>query len=1092
MPLTTAFWLNQSNIFVNSATGDDANSGLTTDDDAIKTFAELGRRLGWPGGARLNRSLTIHLGATDFDVNDPLSLNLVIPRGITLSFVCTRTTTRTSAITGVTAINRATPQALQIADGAFDFTGSLGNQLSIPSGPRAGAIAWINKVVSAGNARLSPTSTMNPFAVPTLVTPVSTDAYIIQTIPKVFVGHVRITTDDADPDFASGYVFFSGCRLSANIDAGAGMGGFFELPRDNAAWFDACFLDNLRFSGGNAFTTRCQVEACKVQRGSKLDIHAGNISDPVECGSDGSRVVIDGDSIAQGSPLVIADGQSLVLIGNAASFDSTTPAVQLSGGAKAQCRQVEYSGGTLWGQTTSGNAVSVGQGSSLLYVTLPTISAGLGLGREVIVGGVQKRWSDCPYAEDSNGSYVAVMPAQTGGGGGSGAAGVGGGSGGTGGTGGGTGGGGTGGGGTGGGGTGGGTGGGITPPPPPPPPPSATTPASLMGINITGPTFFSSDKLFADAMKTHALNGNFTVDGNNWPTVDASFVVGSAGRPDTGSPSSGYHVQFNGQATIGGDFTPAGQVYNAATNTTTATATVSGADEPILDLSNTRRTAAAALNTGVTNVVVMKPGYTIGVDTFTAPMKQFVQQFQCIRFMDFAGTNESPVVSWLDRTRTDHATQYRNPTDSGPGFNGWGAAWEYCIQLCNETGRDGWFSLPMLADDDYITQLATLIRDTMTPTLVAHIEMSNEIWNGGFNQFQQNVDAAVAAPPTHPIKFDGETDQFNLAFRRVGWLAVRASLIFRSVFGDAAMGTRVKIACEWQQPAPNDLAGGQATAMWAIDFVDSYYNNALGTFVAEPHPVGYHIHEGGGSGYWSPIEPTTITTIWTSDMMNVVNWAPLIQHDVNWCAVFGFERAAYEGGQGFDDNDATEIAAWSDARIRADTVTHQTAWLQAGARLHCFYQSTADGTGTPDVRWSFSHDPADRGTQKMLGIADLDALLMPSITYGTATPVTLSSSSPTVFNAFNDNLTGMTFGRLIGWSFRTTFAGTFTVTVATTGTGKVRTFVDGAAISPLAGTPVTGTQTQTLTVPLAAGLHGLGIRAMGVSDNFDIHTVAVA
>jgi hypothetical protein len=55
---------------------------------------------------------------------------------------------------------------------------------------------------------------------------------------------------------------------------------------------------------------------------------------------------------------------------------------------------------------------------------------------------------------------------------------------------------------------------------------------------------------------------------------------------------------------------------------------------------------------------------------------------------------------------------------------------EQQVALCNKLNCNGWFGIPHMADDDYVTQMATYIRDNLNSNLVAYYELSNEVWNG--------------------------------------------------------------------------------------------------------------------------------------------------------------------------------------------------------------------------------------------------------------------------------------------------------------------------------------------------------------------------
>ncbi len=91
---------------------------------------------------------------------------------------------------------------------------------------------------------------------------------------------------------------------------------------------------------------------------------------------------------------------------------------------------------------------------------------------------------------------------------------------------------------------------------------------------------------------------------------------------------------------------------------------------------------------------------------------------------------------------------------AGPGAPG--ESWEDMIALANATKTDMWINIPGPATNDYITQLATLIKngDTVNgvtyaglkPNLKVDLEVSNEVWGGIYNNFLYNVTRGAAQP----------------------------------------------------------------------------------------------------------------------------------------------------------------------------------------------------------------------------------------------------------------------------------------------------------------------------------------------------------
>ncbi|MBA3908697.1 MAG: hypothetical protein C0524_02190 [Rhodobacter sp.] len=104
-----------------------------------------------------------------------------------------------------------------------------------------------------------------------------------------------------------------------------------------------------------------------------------------------------------------------------------------------------------------------------------------------------------------------------------------------------------------------------------------------------------------------------------------------------------------------------------------------------------------------------------------------------LRFMDWMETNNSEQTVWNDRPKPDDAT-----------WSGKGVPVELMVRLANEAGIDPWFTMPHKADEDYNRRFASYVRDQLDPRLKAHVEYSNEHWNGSFGQFQWLREMAIA------------------------------------------------------------------------------------------------------------------------------------------------------------------------------------------------------------------------------------------------------------------------------------------------------------------------------------------------------------
>jgi hypothetical protein len=127
----------------------------------------------------------------------------------------------------------------------------------------------------------------------------------------------------------------------------------------------------------------------------------------------------------------------------------------------------------------------------------------------------------------------------------------------------------------------------------------------------------------------------------------------------------------------------------------------------------------------IRNIRMIMPGFeaTYATQPFHPLFLERLSRFGALRFMDFMATNNSTQRRWSDRPRTTDAT-YANK----------GVPVEVMIQLANTLHADPWFTIPHLADDDYVRQFATLVRNQLDPTLKIYIEYSNETWNCQFTQ----------------------------------------------------------------------------------------------------------------------------------------------------------------------------------------------------------------------------------------------------------------------------------------------------------------------------------------------------------------------
>jgi hypothetical protein len=333
---------------------------------------------------------------------------------------------------------------------------------------------------------------------------------------------------------------------------------------------------------------------------------------------------------------------------------------------------------------------------------------------------------------------------------------------------------------------------------------NVTTPVQIptnrvnnVGVNLTGyggaGFDYQPDKIWADAMRTHRFweipwTGNrAALDANGWPTDDAQVIVyhGLVTKNNNGT----YKLIFECNNPSGVTVTEqwgGGILQNKTTNGNTVTF-----DLVINDVNN-EMMQLLFLNTsgGVRNVKLMRPvspGSTTTYDSntvFTNQILAAVAPFKTLRF--FGWFNSGNILgdsTWSARSQWTYATQ--QPFNTYNNQNGC-PSWETVIKFANATNSDAWICIPIRANDDYVTQLATLFRDgnancaPLNSNLKIYVEYANEIWNTGYwDQWAWIQDKSKTYPE---LLFDNNADDITLVFRYQAMRTVQVSDIYVRYF----------------------------------------------------------------------------------------------------------------------------------------------------------------------------------------------------------------------------------------------------------------------------------------------------------------------
>ena len=224
-----------------------------------------------------------------------------------------------------------------------------------------------------------------------------------------------------------------------------------------------------------------------------------------------------------------------------------------------------------------------------------------------------------------------------------------------------------------------------------------------------------------------------TTDANGWPTEDFTFAAVDNTEWNVDVKPGVYKTAFTG---------PAGVVVTADSGVTATqtvlrrsnrarTTTTSPSPPGSRSCSSRSRTPPARSAT----CTVLQPGYTLdNAPTFSNDYLNLVKLVSpnTLRLMDFVQTNNNPVVNWSEPHRADrrHADEGRRPRR--PAGEQGDRVGVRDRPLANAVHKDVWVNVPVRATDDYVRNLAAMLRDRLAPDLNVYVEYSNEVWNNQF------------------------------------------------------------------------------------------------------------------------------------------------------------------------------------------------------------------------------------------------------------------------------------------------------------------------------------------------------------------------
>lgn len=523
-----------------------------------------------------------------------------------------------------------------------------------------------------------------------------------------------------------------------------------------------------------------------------------------------------------------------------------------------------------------------------------------------------------------------------------------------------------------------------------------TPPAKVpLGANINEVADYIRDRPFNDVFKSSRIMSgninqpfNFTpisLDSKGWPLQDFGVVVMTEMTSDMGGT---YTIQFKGQATIqpvsGSNFTVANKVYKSSTNTTTAElvypATIPDGTTMFIGFTNTRFNATS---NGIKDIKIMKPGLTVSAPTFSSKFLTHLSRFDCIRYMDWRKTNGNNDSLWSKRTLKSLPSQQQEN----------GIAWEYVIELANTLQKDVWINIPHKVNNTYISNLAKLLRDSLSPNLNIYVEYSNELWNSQFaqTQFINEKSLIEGNTPGSVINFDNVNDPFTWRMRYVAKKSKTISDLFKNEFGATAINNRIRVVLPQQ-------FGFFDFTVRGVEFVNKFYGLPSRFFYALAIAPYF------ATNALDAVNASASTTQILNELeLQMNNIYPRFSNQMDvWAAraaFFGLKLVAYEGGPDtFGPNNInSKTNANRNARMRLICSKYLTNWYRYGfVSLFNWYSAGAANYNGPFGTWALTEN--FENSQKLRALDSVHNAAVPAFSAGQVSTATID---PRMFAGFD-------------------------------------------------------------------------------------------
>jgi len=475
---------------------------------------------------------------------------------------------------------------------------------------------------------------------------------------------------------------------------------------------------------------------------------------------------------------------------------------------------------------------------------------------------------------------------------------------------------------------------------------------SAMGMNLAAVNYYSSERPFINSLVTaggwitHSDSTWDTneekylqLDANGWPITlksvnepspqrfDSLGVQFLTGMPNTANgyyPAGNYIVLYDGEGTLSYGSDAVLVRRSTGRDVIHVAPSVNGIDLRIVAtdpahsgnyLRNIRVVAAA-------DESAAKAG-----QIFNPAFLDLIKNFRALRFMDWLQTNNSKLASWGDRPV---------PTQAFYG-TAKGVPIEIALQLANTVSADAWMNIPIMADDDYIRQMAMLVHSHLGSSQKIYVELSNEVWNSEFRQAKYATSLGQALWALRPSGPDG----FEYNRQWFGMRTAQMCDIWRSVWhSDPRLVCVLAAQAAWSPSATEALkcsywTQGSPCSGHGIDAV------AVAPYMGGAVPAAWTFQSDGGLEIlFQSLYKQSDPAIPVGGFMG--QDAAWVRDYIKDLAPYKLPLLAYEGGQTFA-NGTTEalnelyMAANRDPRMGQAYARYLQQWKAGGGQLFMYF-----------------------------------------------------------------------------------------------------------------------------------------------------------